>query len=201
MTDYSDLVDDAFRVLEGNSNGGTPYDQLILAIEEDAVTLFRITRYRGDAVPLGVWLGRNQRFVLAKGACVLDLDKLRADMKAGGTLAVLIDRIKAGLSVDWDGSNKKGRLTEDAQNARDELDALVDGRNRYVDDQWSVWDESDWIADIASSAITAHTTDEEIDAFLAEYRATAESDCVVLQGDARDWLIEKRDDLKADLED
>ena len=201
MTDYSDLVDDAFRVLEGNSNGSTPYDELILEIEEDAVTLSTMTRYGGDGVTMDVWNGRTRQFFLAEGACVLDLDKLRADMKDGGKLAVLIDRIKAGLSVDWDGSNMKGRLTEDARDASDELGSLVDGRNRYVDDQWSVWDESDWIADLASSTITAHSTDEEIDAFLAEYRATAESDCVVLQGDARDWLIEKRDDLKADLED
>jgi len=199
MTDYSDIVTDDIRVLDANANGRTPYDTLVLDIDEDGkVSLWINTVYgSNDGIPFSVWHGRTRRYTLGRGRGVVALDWLRDQLSDGGSLATLIDRVIAGHSVEWDGSNMRGHLTDDASEAEDEIERWIE-QNSIFADLWSVWDEDDWIADEARRTITAGTTDEQIDAYLVEVRAAAASECVVLTGDARDWLIEMRDEKRAE---
>ncbi|MCB0252146.1 MAG: hypothetical protein KDI55_00270 [Anaerolineae bacterium] len=196
MTDYTHLVTNDIRILS------TPYDELILDIEEDAVSLHVRTIHGGDGIPFDVWHRRTRRFTLATGACVIDQHALRHDLADGGQLSTLIDRIQAGLTVEWDGSNMRGHLTEDASDTESILESMIyNGRLSYADESWSIWDEIDWIADDSRTTITAATTDEEIDAYLEEVRSDATSHNVVLTGDARDWLIQMRDECQEMDED
>ena len=205
MTDYSNLVTDDLRNLDGATNGSpTPRDELALYIREDNdVSLsIRTIWTSNDGIPMSEWHGLTRRIVLAKGPGVVDLDSLKRDLAEGGNLAKLVSRIADGLSSEWDGSNNKGRLTEDAQEAEGEIESLIyRGRLDYIDETWSTWEESEWIWDLAKSTITASTSDEEIKAFLTETRETAPSDKVILRGDATDDLIEMRDEMKAKLDD
>lgn len=61
-----------------------------------------------------------------------------------------------------------------------------------------VWDESEYVAAEAKHRITSKTTNDEIDTYLVEARAMAAGDGVVLQGDARDYLIQIRDQKAED---
>lgn len=208
MTDYTHLVTDDLLVLDRASNGGTPYDRLVLDIEEDSVSLLSLTVYgSGDGVPESVWHGRRRRYELARGDAVLSLEALRALLAEGGRLATLIDRIIAGLSTDWDGSNMVGTLTDDAIAAEAELEEWLEPcvsrralSDAIIDDQWAIWDEYDWLAADARGTITAATTDAEIDAYLTTMRDLATSDNVILTGDARDDLIDLRDAKREDAE-
>ncbi len=98
MTDYSNIVTDDIRILEANSNGGTPYDTLVLDIDEGGdVSLWTNTVYgSSDGIPFDVWHGRTRRYLLAKGPGVVHLDYLRDMLCDGGKLSVLIDRVIAG---------------------------------------------------------------------------------------------------------
>ena len=82
------------------------------------------------------WHGRDLRFRIAdaKGGRVkLDMPALRHDLKAGGKLAALINRIIAGHDVEWDRSNMRGRLTDDAREASDDLECALRGRDMWGD--------------------------------------------------------------------
>jgi hypothetical protein len=66
------------------------------------------------------------------GDCTVDVDALRNDLSAGGELAVLIDRVIAGHSVDWDGRNMVGRMTDDAHDALSAIASALDDNDRYI---------------------------------------------------------------------
>lgn len=204
MTDYSHIVTDDHRVIEGNTNGGTPYDKLHIEINEDGVVSM-FTRYYvgGDGVPITEWHKRDLVYTVAQGPAVIALDALRADLAEGGKLSVLIDRIKAGHETEFDGSNMVGRLSADADLASRELEEALNGPIHgwgdapYIDTASAVWDEEAYLHDSARSEITGSMTNDEIDAWLAEVRGHAPSDGVVLQGDATDWLRQLRDEKRA----
>jgi hypothetical protein len=206
ITDHSALVTDAHRVLDMASNGGTPYDALILEIEEGGnVALFVQTYYGGDGTRMDVWHGRTRQFTLiGKGGAHIDLNALRADLRPDGRLAPLIDRIAAGLDSDWDGSNFKGTLTADARKAEDELDYLINHKDighDWIDDTWSTWDTSEWL-DGCKHEITADMTDDALAAWANDMEETAEDDRVRLVGDdVIDWAKEVRADKRADAAD
>jgi hypothetical protein len=78
----------------------------------------------------------------SRGAQAINLDRLRMDLAEGGKLSPLIDCIRAGYSEEWDGSNTKGRLNEDAQDASDDLEHALSG-GAYIDDTLHFRDASD----------------------------------------------------------
>jgi hypothetical protein len=76
-----------------------------------------------DSTPMEIYHGREYRI---KVDPQVDAARLRPWVEDH---ADLIERICDGHSVKWDGSNQTGRLTEDAQVAKDRLRALlVDGQ-------------------------------------------------------------------------
>lgn len=94
----------------------------------------------GTGQPMDVWLGRTRRWSVnpeVNGDQIADLlesDKVRA----------LLERVHAGHSVEWDGSNYVGRLTDDAREASDALGLIFEDETRTVDGG-GVWGAGDWI--------------------------------------------------------
>ena len=209
MTDYSHLVTDDHRQLDGAANRGTPYDVLELKIDEDgAISLGTRTYYGGDGTPVSEWHGRTLVYSLssARGGLGLhiDLDKLRDDLREGGWLSTAIDTIRAGHSVEWDGSNMVGKLTKKARAASERLSWQLDNDPaRYIDDSWSTWMVGDWCEAIKHE-ITADMTDEALAAWVADIEHDALADNVHLVGDVETWAREvrqeKRDDAAADAD-
>ena len=198
VTDYSDLVTDAHRVLDMASNGGTPYDTLELSIGQDAdVSLGIRTYYGGDGTSFDVWHGRTRVYtLLGKGGAHVDLDALRADLSPTGRLAPLIDRIAAGLDSEWDGSNMRGTMTDDASTAEDELDDVIERiAHEWVDDRWTTWDVYDYLH-ACKHEIDGTMTDEELSKWAANVERVAGRDCVRIDGDVLEWATEVRNEKR-----
>ena len=197
MTDYSNLITDSMRALRHERGR----DVLILDIEDDGVSIWIKTEYGNDGVPMSVWHGRTRRFTLATGQKIIDLDAARIDLAEGGKVAVLIDRIQAGLDSDWNGSNMVGTLTADADDAEDELRDMIEREQlNWGDDAWALWDIGEWLAS-ARHEITSEMTDDDIAAWAEEAERNAASDNVILNGDADDiasWAREVRAEKIAD---
>lgn len=77
----------------------------------------------GGGTPMTVWNGRSLRWTLPDALT----GEAVADFVAREDVAALLARIHDGHSVEWDGSNNVGRLTEDAREAQDDLEQLIQG--------------------------------------------------------------------------
>ena len=192
-TDYSKIVPDRLILTR------TPMDTIFaprlweeayIEIDKDGTVSLRTrTRYgRRDGTPEDVWHGRRLVFTLASsegGACALDVDQLREDLSPGGELAVLIDTVRRGHSIVFDGNNYVGRLTDEAKDATYELNSLYD----YTSDA-SVWDAEEWLivgdsdADVLDDlGLTINATEEEITEAARTLEGSAAVHGVILVGD------------------
>ena len=107
----------------------------------------------GNGVPMFVWHGRTLRWTVSPNALGSDL----ADLIESDEVKALLTRVYEGHSVDWDGNNHVGRLTEDAEKASEQLTEIFapeSGKYAMV----SVWTAYDWIVDDFSLAelVTFH---------------------------------------------
>lgn len=197
MADYSSIAHDK-QVPDYLDTAGSeqPYPSSRYVIEIDlrdgSVELDVVTEYTSNpGVPESVWNGRVRRYTISNVAA-LDRDALAEDLKEGGKLAVLIDQIIAGGEDVWDGSNYRGRLSGDAQDAEYDLNRLLELHGDcYADPDKTVWDCENWLyggmsrdALLSASDLSATSTDEQIrDAGSAAERQ-AESDDIILVGDS-----------------
>lgn len=94
----------------------------------------------GSGQPMDVWHGRTRRWGVNPE---VNGDRL-ADLLESGKVRALLERVHAGHSVEWDGSNYVGRLTDDARGASDDLGRIFVDETRTVDGG-GVWRAGDWI--------------------------------------------------------
>ena len=73
----------------------------------------------GNSVPCSVMNGQDRRFSIANNITIDGIKSFYNDYKK------LIQRIINGMADEWDGSNYKGTLTEDADTAFEELDSII----------------------------------------------------------------------------
>jgi hypothetical protein len=76
------------------------------------------------------------------GVNALDVAALRRDLKTGGELRDLLQRVAAGHEVIWDGNNHVGILDEDAAQACRELDRHFETISFSTG--LEVWDAAEW---------------------------------------------------------
>lgn len=132
-----------------------------------------------NAVIMAVWHGIVLRWQIPITA---DAEALTGDINAG-ELDALLARIVDGSSIRWDGSNHVGRLTEDAQDAKEIVEGWL---NTYADtlpgDCPGLWAAESWLVDGPSSVdgLTAATTDEELATMAERLEAEALGESVVL---------------------
>ncbi len=133
----------------------------------------------GGAVPMSVWHHRTLRWSVpadVRGAAL-------ADLLESAEVRTLLARIHAGHAVEWDGSNHAGLLSEDAHEASEALQALLDAE--LEDERAPVWQVGDWLPD----SLGTYWTDEPLDKAVAQLERAAEDDGVVLDGSIRDELL------------
>lgn len=103
----------------------------------------------GGGTPMSVWNGRSLRWTLP--------DALTGEAVAGFVkredVAALLARIHDGNSIEWDGSNNVGRLNQDASEAQDDLEQLI---------QSNPFSESDfaWVMTAREWAFSSQTVAE-----------------------------------------
>ena len=122
----------------------------------------------GGAIPFSVFHGRTRRYGVASA---VKGDAL-ADYLESGDARALFQRIYDGHSVEWDGNNNMGRLTEDAQQAEIDLEAAlieIDQAEVYEAAQWienddldNLWKPGVSLAD-AAKALEVDARDNQIE--------------------------------------
>ena len=189
MTDYSHILRRVTQdqlAATGGTLGHTPYDVAYIRIDEDGDVGFGIRTVYGhhEGVPARIWHGVDRRYDMSGNP---DIDDLRADLAENGAIAVLIDRIKAGHTVKWNGSNYVGHLSVDASDAAEDLARLVEN---YPQSDRTAWDCTEWLWAGKSSArtvldeigLTHESADWRINEVADELADTARQDRVVLTG-------------------
>lgn len=112
----------------------------------------------------------------------------------------MLQDVLDGATVEWDGSNHRGTLDDDAQDASDRIHEAI--RDIPDSDVYQVWDASDYYepADALDDlCLNAQSTDEEI-AKVASREVDA-ADVVLDEEDVVDYLTNLRDEALADLVD
>lgn len=103
----------------------------------------------------------------------------------------LLARACDGHAVEWDGRNLVGSLTEDADQAYQQL--FVDAED-LPECAWALWQVGDWIPDPGDVGVDADTTDEDIARISAELTQRSIDEHVIIDDDIADYLAEYRDE-------
>lgn len=111
----------------------------------------------------------------------------------------LLDTICDGHSIEWNGNNNVGRLTEDAQLALDTLEQ--DLADRWLGSGWAFWDVEEWLGESADQFINTATTDEEIAKLAEEAEADAKLENIILSGNVADYFTSVRDEMRDEADD
>jgi hypothetical protein len=148
-------------------------------------------------VPMNVWHGLIRRW-----SCPSTLKGERC-VELFEALKPLLERVQAGFSSHWDGRNYVGRLTDDAAEAEEAIEATLQREYEHMEDHAQVWDAQEWfwgdmsLHGVANSAdITADMTDEQIALAAEHWIGVARDEGVFLDGDLEDVITDIRDKLK-----
>jgi hypothetical protein len=149
----------------------------------------------GGAWPANVYHGRAIRFpfpIVPTAAAANDILN---------EAAPIAQRILDGAEIEWDGNNMVGRLNEDADQAAEELNALAEG---WEGPTVEVYDAGDWFSEGDKPAVTASTTEDELNAIAEEVRTesqsmvSSEGNCMVIEG-LDEWLHTYREEQRQEL--
>jgi len=90
----------------------------------------------GNAMPMRVWNGRTLRWAVSPYLSGNELAELIDELRP------LLEQMHAGHTVEWDGSNRVGRLTAEARQASEEIRWRCEG----AEPSRAAWTAEDWIA-------------------------------------------------------
>jgi hypothetical protein len=151
----------------------------------------------GRAIPVSVWNRRTVRWTIPGTAKGVSLSVLLEQLKP------LLERVHAGHSVDWDGSNHVGTFTDDASDAIDAVEAEIEQFFQDGDNCVTLWDASDWLftgrndeQDARNLGVKADMTDGQLETLAEQFGREAEADDAFLDGDIASMLRDLRDRLR-----
>jgi hypothetical protein len=114
----------------------------------------------GNAIPMNVYHGLVRRYYLPYPMLADVANELMADIMP------LAQRVLDGASVEWDGSNRVGRLTLNAADAEAEIEAIILGYESGQEYNGVAWcDAADWFQfteDEVRERLAAGATVEEL---------------------------------------
>ena len=162
-----------------------------VTLDEDGNVAADWTGESGGGMPSSVWHHRTLRWAVNPSANGNDLAALLE-----GEALPLLERVHAGHTVEWDGSNNVGLLTADAQDASDELERLLDATND-PENQTQIWDADEWLFPY-SRDLGQHWTDQPIDDVVEAIESNARADGVVINGSIKDALLDRAEQVLDD---
>jgi len=183
IQDYTSPV----ALIESNYSGQHPRQMpihLFVDFENEEITVDS-REYAISGTPMSEWHGLVWSL---PAPYTVDATKLAAFVDS--ELLPVIQKLSKKFESVWDGSNFVasfgGLESDEVVSARRELERVIEDNCPIHDGGF--WEIGEWLYDGAQQNITASTTDDELDAFCKEALAEAESQCVVLDGDADDVL-------------
>jgi len=175
---------------------------IVLTIDWDneEITVRTIAPHERNSTPGHVWHGLASEYYLTPR---LDATELKAWVDS--EIVPLAEKLLPMFSAEWDGSNRRGNWTRD-ENGFSDADPLLQEIERICGDDTDVpqlqgdapglWDVREW-ANVTKEELDAETTDDQIEKLALEIESAANGENVVLCGpDLREWLTEKRDELR-----
>lgn len=160
---------------QGQTNAQPAYVEL----GEDGYVSADYSGEIGNGVPFTVWHRRTLRWAVPSQSSGNAL----ADLIESADIVALLERVSAGHTVEWDGSNFVGSLDDDARAASDELESIF-GR---PEDEGCVWDASEWMV---GAGLHSWWIGVPLDTAVADTESAAESEGVYLDGDVEDVLLD-----------
>lgn len=153
----------------------------------------------GNAVPMRVYHQRALRW----GIPAMKADAANVLL---ASIVPLAERVVAGYSCEWDGSNHVGRYSDDAEGACDEIESLCEMVGE--DERLVVWDAAEWFDALggwarqaAELGVRPDTSDETLSALEQQLQAEACTEGVDMIEGLDDFLAELRDLVRAAYED
>jgi len=203
----AEWVSDYCAILETRPTDTVCGPHLTIRLDSDDPAEIRLhgpeAQSSGDGVPMAQWHGVSRRYDLptyAKGRAV-------AEFLRDSDVAAALTRILAGGTVEWDGSNNKGSLDDDAMDADYDLEIEIDRfEDRIQGDPTStisVWDAGDFFVDGLPEEIpqvTAESTDDDLGAIEEAIEAEAWDEADGVYGIAA-YLKRVRDEARDAAED
>lgn len=138
-----------------------------------------------NSTSVALWHGRNLSCKIAGHPAELEITNY-----LNGEGQALMQTVCNGHSVEWDGSNHVGHMTDDALAAWDELQADLEN----ITDYYSLIDLHEWMS--GDVEITGEETDGELQSLAEDIIGEAAEDGVILDGDVLEYLTELRDELR-----
>lgn len=209
IPDLTHLPDGEVTPLLFQHPGQTHPQPAYLELDEDGEVHYGYNTEIGNSRPMNVHLRQWIRWKVP-----YDLSgKAMAAFLTNPDVVALLERVHAGHTIEWDGNNHVGRLTDDARRAEEELDRLT------AEDQWTERDREAWgpVADYMSGfmspkdaqgnpvvwdeavqfstgpmVITAQTTDDELWDFGRAIYSEAQDNRWGITDDVDTWLEEIR---------
>lgn len=151
----------------------------------------------GNGVPMDVWHHRVLRWDVPPNLTG------RGCAEVYGEMSPLLEQVASGHSIEWDGHNMVGRMTEAAREASEGIEDRLRGAHESFECA-EVWDAGEWIwvGQTLTSlgehlGITPDTTDQEIAAIAeTEQQIAAREHGAVLFGDLSKELRDVRERLR-----
>lgn len=145
-----------------------------IEIDEDGEVTASSNAEIGNGIPNFVWHGRTRRIPCPYGVVGSSL----ADYLEGDEGKELLERIHVGHTVEWDGNNHVGSVTEDAQEAERELERALQELPQatiYTAEEWiehdvlsNVWPVGKTLAEAAELSSTPKEAHQVIDGDMEE---------------------------------
>jgi hypothetical protein len=146
-------------------------------LDEDGTVTADWSGEIGNAVPSFVWHGRTLRFSVSPNVVGKRLLKyLEGDGRP------LLARIHAGHEVEWDGSNQRGRLSEDAEEASAQLEADL-----AEIDEVPVWPVDEWL--FGAQSLADAWSREPLEELARSLEEQARRDGLQLDGEVKEALL------------
>jgi hypothetical protein len=141
----------------------------------------------GNSTPATVWHNRTLRWAVPSAISGAALTELVQE------ILPLLERVHAGHSVEWDGSNHVGRLDADADEAHDEIERVIESG---AWDETNVVEVDDYFAgDSLADLIHEGETVAQAAARLVELAA---DEGYKIDGDVEEYLQERVGDERED---
>ena len=153
-----------------------------LVMDADGIVTARIDPEIGNGMPMDIAMGRRLCWRIPGTLTGEQLSNLITDERT----VALLERIHAGHAIAWDGSNHRGQLTDDADDADAELEVLC----AELEGDARVWDVETWLGDASIEQLWP--ADMPVEQAAAELQAEAEASGITLEGDLAETLQARR---------
>lgn len=173
-----------------------------LRVKPDERTADLDTCSPGQGIPVAEYHGRHITLDVSSGYGTVDGPAV-VDYLRGEEGQALLARMCDGHTTEWDGHNHVGRMTDDAQAARETLSDWLSDAPILRGEQAGLWDAGDYLqyCDVCTEYhITAETTDSRLREIAETLEAEALAEDAVVCG-IEQYLEWKRDELNDETED